>query len=140
MFSGFFHELKSQIVEAGRVMRTREFWIYLGVIALFGLVAAAAFRLATAFDPLTRGQMRLDFTCRTGQGQLATVIIGCFVFGLASVFALGEVINWVESARTSKLPGREHYPLESIWRPVLVVIATLLLGAGLYISLLVWCT
>ena len=71
---------------------------------------------------------------------MATVIIGCFVFGLASVFALGEVINWVESARTSKLPGREHYPLESVWRPVLVVVGTLLLGAGLYVSLLVWCT
>lgn len=140
MFSGFFRELKEQIVEAGRVMRTREFWIYVGVILLLGLMAVAGFRLATAFDPLTRGQMQLDFSCRTGQGQLATIIVGCFVFVIACVFALGEVINWVESSRTARMPGREHYEVESYWRPILFVVGTLALGGGLYLSLSVWCT
>lgn len=56
MWSGFFRELKSQIITLRQVIRTREFWIYVGVIAVLLLVAVAAFRLATGFDPLVRGQ------------------------------------------------------------------------------------
>lgn len=140
MFDEFFRELKAQILEAGRVMRTREFWIYMGVIALLGLMAIAGFRLAAAFDPITRGQVSLDFSCRTGQGQLATIIVGCFVFGLACVFTMGEVISWVESTREAKLPGREHYEVESFWRPLLFVLGTVLLGGAGYVSLMSWCT
>lgn len=140
MFSDFFRELKEQIVDAGRVMRTREFWIYAAVILLMGLMAVAVVRLATGFDPLTRGQMRLDFSCKTGQGQLATIIVGCFVFAIASVFTLGEVINWVESTRMAKQRGREHYEVVSYWRPLLHVLGTVALGGGGYLLLLSWCT
>ena len=140
MFVEFFRELKAQILEAGRIMRTREFWIYMGVIALLGLMAVAGFRLATAFDPLTRGQVNLSFSCRTGQGQLATIIVGCFVFGMACVFTMGEVINWVESTREARLPGREHYEVVSYWRPLLFVLGTVLLGATGYVLLMSWCT
>lgn len=140
MFSEFVRELKEQIVDAGRIMRTREFWIYMAVILLLVLMAIAGFRLATAFDPITRGQVRLDFSCRTGQGQLATIIVGCFVFGVACVFTLGEVINWVESERTAKRPGNEHYEVESFWRPLLHVIGTVVLGATGYIVLMSWCS
>ena len=140
MFSEFFRELKEQIVDAGRIMRTREFWIYMGVLLLLLLMAIAGFRLAAAFDPITRGQVQLDFSCRTGQGQLATIIVGCFVFGVACVFTLGEVIHWVESERESKLPGNEHYEVESFWRPVLHVLGTVLLGATGYSVLMSWCT
>lgn len=140
MFKAFFEELKEQIVDAGRVMRTREFWIYFAVIVLMALMAVAGIRLATAFDPITRGQMHLEFTCSSGQGQIATIIVGCFVFCIACVFTMGEVINWVESERMAKIPGREHYEVASIWRPLLHVLGTFLLGAGLYISLSIWCS
>lgn len=140
VFEGFFRELRAQLIEAGRIMRTREFWIYMGVIFLFMLMAIAGFRLATAFDPITRGQMRLDFTCRTGQGQLATIIVGCFVFGLACVFTLGEVVNWLESERQAKLPGNEHYEVVSYVRPLAHVVGTVVLGVTGYLVLMSWCT
>lgn len=140
MFSDFFRELKGQIVEAGRIMRTREFWIYMAVILVFVLMAIAFFRLATAFDPITRGQVRLDFSCRTGQGQLATIIVGCFVFGIACVFTLGEVIQWVEAAREARRPGNERYPVPSHWRAVAHVVSTVALGATGYVALMAWCT
>ncbi len=140
MFSGFFKELREQLVDAGRVMRTREFWIYFAVIVVMVLMAVAFIRLATGFDPLTRGQMRLDFSCKTGQGQLATIIVGCFVFAITCVFTLGEVINWVENTRMAKQPGREHYEMGSYWRPLLHVLGTVALGVGGYLTLLSWCT
>ena len=140
MFKEFFRELREQILEAGRVMRTREFWIYVAVIMVLALMAIAWLRLATAFDPITRGQMQLDFTCRSGQGQIATIIVGCFVFGMACLFTMGEVINWVESERMAKIPGRERYEVESIWRPLLHLLGTVLLGGALYLVLSIWCS
>lgn len=139
MFSGFFKELKAQFSTFAQIIRTREFWIYFGVIVLLLLVAVAAIRLATGFDPLTRGQLHMDFSCRTGEGQLATIIVGCFVFALACLFTLGEVVNWVEETRQSHVPGRQHYHI-GYWRPLLHVLGTVLLGLGGYALMLTWCT
>ena len=105
MFVGFFTELKSQFIELARMVRTREFWIYAAVVLLFCLLAFAGVRMAIGFDPLTRGWLGINFSCRTGEGQLATIIIGGFVFALSFLFTLGEVINWVEEKRMSRAPG-----------------------------------
>jgi hypothetical protein len=139
MFSGFFRELKTQFITLGQIIRTREFWIYVGIILVLLLIAVAGIRLATGFDPLTRGQLRMGFSCKTGEGQLATIIIGCFVFVIASVFTLGEVIHWVEETRMSRAPGRHQYKI-GYWRPILHVLGTIILGVGGYLLLLSWCT
>ena len=139
MFSEFFRELKSQIITLGQVIRTREFWIYFGVILVMLLIAVAGIRLATGFDPLTRGQLGMAFSCRTGEGQLATIIIGSLVFALSCLFSLGEVINWVEEMRMSRSPGRQQYKI-GYWRPILHVLGTLVLGIGGYLLMLTWCT
>jgi hypothetical protein len=139
MFSGFFRELKTQFITLGQIIRTREFWIYVGIILVLLLIAVAGIRLATGFDPLTRGQLRMGFSCKTGEGQLATIIIGCFVFVIASVFTLGEVIHWVEETRMSRAPGRHQYKI-GYWRPILHVLGTVILGVGGYLLLLSWCT
>ena len=139
MFSEFFRELKSQIITLGQVIRTREFWIYFGVILVMLLIAVAGIRLATGFDPLTRGQLGMAFSCRTGEGQLATIIIGSLVFALSCLFSLGEVINWVEEMRMSRSPGSQQYKI-GYWRPILHVLGTLVLGIGGYILMLTWCT
>lgn len=139
MFSGFFREVREQFVALVELVRTRDFWIYLGVILLFLLIAAAGIRLATGFDPLTRGQLRMAFSCSTGEGQLATIIIGALVFALACLFTLGEVINWVDETRQSRLPGRRQYTV-GYWRPLLHVVGTVVLGVGGYLLMLTWCT
>ena len=139
MFWGFFRELKSQIIMLGQIIRTREFWIYFGVILVMLLIAVAGIRLATGFDPLTRGQLGMAFSCRTGEGQLATIIIGSLVFALSCLFSLGEVINWVEEMRMSRSPGRRQYKI-GYWRPILHVLGTLVLGIGGYLLMLTWCT
>ncbi len=139
MFSGFFRELKAQIVMLSQIVRTREFWIYVGLLFVLLLIAFAGIRLATGFDPLTRGQLGMAFSCRTGQGQLATIIVGAFVFAIASLFTLGEVINWVEETRMARAPGRQKYKI-GYWRPILHVIGTLILGVGGYLLMLTWCT
>ena len=139
LFSGFFRELKSQIVTLGQIVRTREFWIYVGLIAILLLIMAAVLRLATSFDPMTRGFLRMGFTCKTGEGQLATIFVGSFVFGIAAVVTLGEVINWVEDTRASRAPGRYPHKI-SYWRPLLHVLGTVTLGVSGYFLLLAWCT
>jgi hypothetical protein len=139
MFSGFFKELKSQMISVAQVVQTREFWIYLGVLVVLLLIAAGGIRLATSFDPMTRGMLRMSFSCNTGEGQLATIIIGSFVFLAASVVTLGEVINWVEETKISQAPGRHPYKI-SYWRPILHVIGTMALGGGGYSLMLTWCT
>jgi hypothetical protein len=139
MFSGFFRELKSQIITLGQVARTREFWIYVALIVVLLLIAAAGIRLATSFDPMTRGFLRMGFSCKTGEGQLATIIVGAFVFAIASLFTLGEVIHWVEETRMSRAPGRHHYKI-GYWRPILHVLGTVVLGVGGYLLMLSWCT
>lgn len=139
MFSRFFRELKSQLITLGEVVRTREFWIYVGVIAVLLLLAVAVLRLATSFDPMTRGMLRMGFTCKTGEGQLATIFVGSFVFSIASVVTLGEVINWVEETRASRAPGRYPHKI-SYWRPILHVLGTVVLGVSGYFLLLTWCT
>ena len=140
MFSGFFRELKSQFITLGQIIRTREFWIYVGVILVLLLIAVAGIRLATGFDPLTRGQLRMGFSCKTGEGQLATIIIGCFVFVIASVFTLGEVIHWVEeNTHVPELPDGIS-TRSAIGGPILHVLGTVILGVGGYLLLLSWCT
>ena len=139
MFSELLGELKALRVTIGQVLKSREFWIYSGIILVFVLMAVAGIRLATGFDPVTRMQLRMGFSCRSGEGQLATIIIGCFVFGVACVFTLGEVINWVEATRNSRVPGRRHYKVGH-WRPILHVLGTILLGVSGYLLLQTWCT
>lgn len=139
MFSGFFRELKEQIVMLGEIIRSRDFWIYVAVILVMLLLAFAGFRLASGFDPLARSQLRLDFSCRTGEGQLATIIIGAFAFAMACLFTLGEVINWVEEKRMSQAPGRHPYKI-GFWRPILHILGTLFLGVGGYVLMRTWCT
>ena len=133
------YELKAQFSTLVSTVKTREFWIYTGVILLLLLVAFGVIRLATGFDPLVRGQLRMNFSCKTGEGQLATIIVGCFVFALACVFTLGEVVHWVEETRMSRAPGRHQYKI-SYWRPVLHVLGTVALGATGYVLMLTWCT
>jgi hypothetical protein len=139
MISEFFKELKEQLVTLGQVLRTRELWIYVGVILVLLLVAFAVIRLATGFDPLTRSQLHMGFSCKTGEGQLATIIVGCFVFAIACVFTLGEVTHWVEETRMSRAPGRHPYKI-SYWRPILHVLGTVALGVAGYLLMLTWCT
>lgn len=121
------------------MVRTREFWIYAAVVLLFCLLAFAGVRMAIGFDPLTRGWLGINFSCRTGEGQLATIIIGSFVFGLACLFTLGEVVNWVEETRMSRQPGRHMYPI-GIWRPLLHVLGTIFVGVGGFALMQAWCT
>jgi hypothetical protein len=139
MFSAFFREVKSQLVTLNQIVRTREFWIYVGVICVFLLIAGAGIRLATGFDPLSRGQLNLSFSCNTGEGQLATIIIGSFIFAVACIFTLGEVVNWVEETRMAKAPGRKGYKV-GYWRPILHVLGTVVLGVSGYSLMLTWCT
>lgn len=71
-------------------------WMYVVIIAALFFLGAICVRMALGFDPLTRGLVGLGFTCKTGEGQLATIIVGGFVFGLAALFTLGEVVHWIE--------------------------------------------
>ena len=139
MIREFFRELSDLIKELRQVMSTREFWIYFGVILLMLVMAAAVIRLATGFDPITRAQLQMSFSCQTGQGQMATIIVGCFVFSVACVFTLGEVINWVEETRMSRERGHEYYKVD-YWRALWHVLGTVALGVGGYFLLLSWCT
>ena len=138
MFSGFFRELKTQIQTLAEMLRSREFWIYAALILILVLIAAGGIRLATGFDPQTRTLLRMGFSCRTGEGQLATIIIGAFVFAIASIFTLGEVIHWVEETRMSRAPGRNFKV--GYWRPILHVLGTIILGVSGYSLMLAWCT
>ena len=139
MFSGFFRELKNQIVTLNQAVRTREFWIYVLAILVLLLLAAACVWLAVGFDPLTRSQLRMALSCRTGEGQLATIIVGGFVFGLSCLFSLGEVIHWVEETRSFRAPGRQSYAV-GYWRPVLHVLGTVVLGVGGFMLMRAWCS
>ena len=139
MFSGAFKEIKAQILTLRQIVRTREFWIYFCLIVVLLLIAAAAFRLATNFDPMTRGMLRMEFSCRTSEGRLATIMVGAVVFGIASLITLGEVINWVEETRESRTPGRLQHRI-SYWRPILHVMGTVALGITGYLMLLSWCS
>ena len=139
MFREFLYELKRQIITLNEIVRTREFWIYVAVIVVFMAIAAAGVWVAFGFDPLTRGLLQMRLSCRTGEGQLATIIIGGFAFSLSCLFTLGEVINWVEERRMSRAPGRQPYPVK-FWRPLLHVLGTILLGVAGFSLMRAWCS
>lgn len=139
MFSGLIKEFGLQVAAVREAASTREFWIYVGVIVALTGMAIGIVYVAIGFDPLTRGQLRMAVSCRTGERQIGTIIVGLFVFGLASVFTLGEVVNWVEEKRQSRAPGRQSFKL-SYWRPILHVAGTLLLGVTGYFLMSAWCS
>lgn len=132
-------ELQAQAAAVVRTLKTREFWLYFAVIVLLVLIAVAAGYLAAGFDPLTRGQLGMSLSCRTGEAQVGVIIVGLFVFGLASVFTLGEVTHWIEAWRESRAPGRSP-SRESVWRPLFFVVGTALLGIGGFALMMAWCT
>lgn len=139
MLSGLIKELRQQAAAVREAVTTREFWIYFAVVLALVGMALGVIYLAAGFDPLTRAQLRMAVSCRTGERQIGTIIVGLFVFGLACVFTLGEVVNWVEEKRQSRAPGRQSFKL-SYWRPVLHVVGTLTLGLTGYLLMSAWCT
>lgn len=138
MLDALLSEIGSQAASFSRMVRTREFWIYFVLVIVLLLMAAAMVRLAAGFDSLTRGQLGLSMSCRTGQGQLATIIIGFFVFILACVFTLGEVTHWIEETRQSRAPGRQRMKINTR-RPLIAVVGTLIFSASGYTLLSTWC-
>ena len=70
---------------------------------------------------------------------IATIIVGSFAFGLACLFTLGEVVNWVEETRMARSPGRHMYPI-GYWRPLLHVVGTIAIGVGGFLLMRAWCT
>lgn len=139
MFSGLIKELRQQAASVASTVKTREFWIYLVVVlVLVGMMAGVVY-LAIGFDPLTRNQLRMAISCRTGEGQIGTIIAGLFVFGLACIFTLGEVVHWVEEKKMSRSPGRQRINI-SYWRPILHIVGTLALGVTGYLLMSAWCT
>lgn len=139
LFSGLVEEIKRLADAFSSAVKTREFWIYVVVIGVLLLVAVAGTYIAVGFDPLTRGQLRMGFSCRAGERQIGTIIVGVFVFGLACVFTLGEVVHWVEEYRQERGRRRRQITLTP-WRPILHVLGTILLGLGGYLLMSAWCT
>jgi hypothetical protein len=139
MFSGLIEELKRLGNAFRSGVKTREFWIYVVVIGALVLIALAGIYLASGFDPLTRSQLKMGFSCRTGERQIGTIIVGVFVFGLACVFTLGEVVHWVEEYRLERGRSRRRGNLNP-WRPILHVVGTVILGVGGYLLMSAWCT
>ncbi len=139
MFSEFIDEIKRQIATFRRALTTREFWIYVSVICGLLLIAYAGIHLAAGFDPFTRGRLGMSFSCRTGERQIGTIIVGAFVFGLACIFTLGELVHWVEEARLERGRHRQRIKI-SHWRPILHIVGTVILGVGGYFLMSAWCT
>ncbi len=139
VFSGLIKELSQQAAELRDAAKTREFWIYVAVVCVLVATVLGGFYLAAGFDPLTRAQLRMAVSCKTGEGQIATIIVGIFVFGLAALFTLGEIVNWVEETRASRAPGRQSIKI-SYWRPILHVAGTLTLGLTGFLLMSAWCT
>ncbi|HJV92855.1 MAG TPA: hypothetical protein VJ572_05215 [Azonexus sp.] len=132
-------ELKEQAEALVSAMETREFWIYLVVVLVVTGMVLGGFYLAAGFDPLTRAQLRMAVSCRTGEREIGVIISGLFVFGIACVFTLGEVVHWVEEKRDSRAPGRQSFKI-SYWRPILHIAGTLALGASGYLLMSAWCS
>lgn len=139
MFSGLIKELARQVEAVSDAVRTREFWIYLVIVLVLAGMAIGVVYVAIGFDPLTRGQLSMAVSCRTGERQIGAIIVGLMVFGLACVFTLGEVVNWVEEKRISRAPGRQKFKI-SYWRPILHVAGTLVLGVTGYLVMSAWCS
>ncbi len=138
MFSGLIEELKRLASTFRSAVKTREFWIYVAVISGLVLLTLAGLYLAAGFDPLTRAQLKMGISCRTGERQIGAIIVGVFVFGLACVFTMGEVVHWVEDYRLSRGRNRRR-DQPSHWRPVLSVAGTIVLGVSGYAMMSAWC-
>ena len=114
----------------------------MSVLLVFGLIIGAVFAIAFVssrrFGPLAlalaAGAVLADIW-----SEWLAIIIGGFVFGLACLFSLGEVIHWVEETRSSRAPGRQSYAV-GYWRPVLHVLGTVVLGVGGFMLMRTWCS
>ena len=137
MFARLFNEIRLHITLFNETVRTREFWIYMAVIFVLSIVAVGCAYLAFGFDSLTRQQLLLAISCRTGEAQIGTIIVGSFAFGLACLFTLGEVTYWVEQTRQARSSGRRIRL--SAWRPILYVLGTVLLGITGFFLMSAWC-
>lgn len=137
LFSGFTKEVRAQFAIFAETVQTREFWIYMGVILILSLVAVGCAYLAFGFDSLTRRQLLLAISCRTGDAQMGTIIVGSFAFGLACLFTLGEVTYWVEQNRQARTSGRRLHL--NHWRPIAYVVGTVVLGVGGFFLMSAWC-
>jgi hypothetical protein len=137
MLARFFKEIRLHIAIFSETVQTREFWIYMAVIFILSIVAVGCAYLAFGFDSLTRRQLLMAISCRTGEAQIGTIIIGSFAFGLACLFTLGEVTYWVEQTRQARSSGRRIKL--SAWRPILYVLGTVVLGIMGFFLMSAWC-
>lgn len=119
------------------VVGTWDFWIYSAVIVALVLTGMAGIYLASGFDPLTRSQLKIGLMCQPGEGRIAAIIVGAFVFCTMAVFTLGEVVCWVETSRRAQVSRWRRKP--NGWCPVSYVIGTVMLGGGGYLLMFSWC-
>lgn len=137
MLGTLFREIGLQFRAIREAMATREFWIYVGALLAIAAVGIGGAYFAIGFDNLSREKLHLVLACKTGQGQLAVIIIGAFVFCIAAFFALGEVAAWVEEKRQAKAAGWKMNT--SLWRPVIALAGTLLVGIAGTAIMSFWC-
>ena len=137
--SRFLENSKRQMREIYAELHTKEFWIYLVLILLFVFLFFIIVRMAVNFDFVTRSQLRSAFSCKTGEGQMATIIVGGIVFVLLCVFSLGQVIEWGEENKQLRVRGRKGYSPIPIWKPIAYVVGTVIVGVVGYSLLTSWC-
>ena len=137
MLETLFREIGNQLRTIRESVVTREFWIYVGAIAAIAAVGVGGAYFAIGFDTLSREKLAMVLACKTGQKQLAVIIIGAFVFCIASFFTLGEVAAWVEERRKAKAAGWKMNT--SILRPVIAMAGTLLVGIVGTVIMSFWC-
>ncbi len=132
-------ELKQQLLDAYAEIRTKEFWVYFSLIVVFVLIFFAFLDMSLSFDFVTKSKLNLTISCKTGQGQMATIIVGLLVLMLACLFTLGQVVHWGEENRQLKKRGRTGYKPLSFWKPMLHILGTVVLGLVGYLLLRSWC-
>lgn len=137
MLDALAREIGNQLRAIREAMATREFWIYVGAFLAIAAVGVGGAYFAIGFDNLSREKLQLVLACKTGQSQLAVIIIGAFVFCIAAFFSLGEVAAWVEERRRAKAAGWKMHT--SIWRPIIAMAGTLLVGLAGTAIMSFWC-
>jgi hypothetical protein len=130
-------ELKLQIDDARKTVKTREFWVYFGLLTALAFTLIGLAYVASGFDEYTRQKALMAIACKAGDAQILSIIVGGMVFVLLSLFTLGEVVLWFENARQARANRRQNHA--SKWRPALFVIGALGLGVLGFLVLGAWC-
>ncbi|MDR1889962.1 MAG: hypothetical protein LBQ81_11390 [Zoogloeaceae bacterium] len=133
----FYYELKLEARQAFNTLMDASTWIVILALAAFGVEIYFGMRIAMRYDTLIQLWGAPGTRCRIlSNQQYLTLIYILFTFGIAMVYCMGRIMNYLSARRRNAAPAEIR---RQGFLALLCCVAAEAVGGVAMVLLTVWC-